>query len=552
MIRPPESFNIRSRSSLFRSLSSTSFDLLVIGGGITGASILRDAAKRGLSVALVEARDFAVSTSSRSSKLVHGGLRYLKSGSFNVTWGSCHERDLHVHLNRRLVTPEPFMIPLYSDRGTPKRMVKAGMIGYELMSGLKNYQFHRSLTRAEVLLRAPGIDSLGLIGGYEYYDAVVSDNRFTIETIKDGVHHGGLALNYAPVRKLIKEKEICAGAVVKDELTGAEYTVRAAAIVNATGVFADTIRHMDDPQVVDRIALSKGTHLVFESRDIPSNTTIAFSSPIDNRLVFLIRYEGCFLFGTTDDWEHNADMAHPTPAPKDCRYLIKTLSRFMPGAAIDLSRVAFSYAGYRPLVMNTGSERSPDKVSRGDVTEISSSGLISIMGGKLTTARRMAEKIVDIVVKKSGKERRYRNCTTDRDPIGGSNDEVADGVAFWTRHCPELKEYITDLFKRYGSDGTSIVEEAVTITQGRHPDPKAEPIRAEVQYVCRNEMVCTLEDLIERRAGYLVWSREKRLERLMYGAHIIKQELGLDEDTYKQQYEEYRAGLEHFHTCPGN
>ena len=550
MTKALDSFNIHSRNTLFHSFSSTPFDLLVIGGGITGASILRDAAKRRLSVALVEARDFAIGTSSRSSKLMHGGLRYLKSGSFNVTWESCHERDLHVRHNRRLVSPEPFMIPLYSDRGTPQRTVKAGMIGYELMSGLKNYRFHRHLTRAEVLLRAPGIDSYGLVGGYEYYDAVVSDNRFTLETIKDGVRHGGLALNYAPVCRLIKEEGMCKGAVIKDALTGVEYIVKAAVVVNATGVFADTIRRMDDPCAANRIALSKGTHLVFESRDIPSNTTIAFSSPIDNRLVFLIKYEGCFLFGTTDDWEQNAQMGDPRPAPKDCCYLIKTLTKFMPRAAIDLSKVTFAYAGYRPLVMENGNEHTPDKVSRGDATEISSSGLISIMGGKLTTARRMAEKIVDIAVKKSGKARRYAHCTTDWDPIGGSNEEVAEGVAFWTCYCPELKEYITDLFKRYGSDGVSIVEEAVNIAQGHHPDPRAEPIRAEVEYVCRNEMVCTLEDLVERRAGYLVWSREKRLERLRYGAHIIMQELGLNEETFERQYEEYRSRLESFYSYP--
>jgi glycerol-3-phosphate dehydrogenase len=550
MIRSLDSFNIHSRQVLFASLSSTTFDLLVIGGGITGASILRDAAKRGLSVALVEARDFAIGTSSRSSKLVHGGLRYLKSGSFNVTWESCHERDLQVRLNRRLVTPEPFLIPLYRDRGTPQRMAKAGMIGYELMSGFKNYRFHRHLTRTETLLRAPGINSDGLIGGYEYYDAVVSDNRFTLETIKDGVRHGGLALNYAPVCSLIKEQGVCIGAMVRDSLTGAECTVKAAVVVNATGVFADTIRRMDDPQAVNRISLSKGTHLVFESRDIPSNTTIAFSSPVDNRLVFLIKYEGCFLFGTTDDWEDGAHMADPGPAPKDCRYLIETLKKFMPDVAIDLSKVTYAYAGYRPLVMGLGNEQTPDKVSRGDVTEISPSGLISIMGGKLTTARRMAEKIVDGVVKKSGLTRRYAHCTTDREPIGGSNEEIAEGIAFWTRHCPELKEYITDLFNRYGSDGISIVEKAVTIALGRHPDPRAEPIRAEVEYVCRNEMVCTLEDLIERRAGYLVWSREKRLERLRYGAHIIKKELGLDEEAFKRQYEEYGSRLDSFYCCP--
>ena len=283
-----ESFNKRGRSELFRKLSNGPLDLLVIGGGITGASIFRDAALRGMRVGLVEAKDFASATSGRSSKLIHGGLRYLKNLGLRLAWESCHERNLHVRLNKRLVRPMPFLVPLYRDRGEERALMRLGMLLYEGLSGFRNYRLHSFMSREETLSLAPALPVDGLRGGCLYYDAVVSDNRWTVETVKDGVRHGGVAVNHALLTGLLKEDGKVIGGCVHDKLGEHHYEVRARAVVNATGVFADRIRRMDDPDAARLIRLSKGTHLVFDEEDVPLSVTFFFFSTIDVSLLFIV------------------------------------------------------------------------------------------------------------------------------------------------------------------------------------------------------------------------------------------------------------------------
>src|SRR5829696_146159 len=238
-------FNKRSRPAIFRKLTDEKFDLLVIGGGITGGSIFRDAALRGMKVALVEAKDFASATSGRSSKLIHGGLRYIKNLGLRLAWESCHERNLHIRLNKRLVRPLPFLVPLYRDRGESRWLMRMGMIAYEALSGFNNHRFHSFLSREETLSLAPALPTEGLTGGCLYYDAVINDSRWTMEVIKDGVAHGGVAVNYAPVNELLNEGKQVVGARVYDKLAGDHTDVRARIVINATGIFADQIRRLD-------------------------------------------------------------------------------------------------------------------------------------------------------------------------------------------------------------------------------------------------------------------------------------------------------------------
>jgi glycerol-3-phosphate dehydrogenase len=545
-----EQFNLRSRPQLFQRLSREQFDLLIIGGGITGASIFRDAAVRGMCVALFEAKDFAAGTSGRSSKLIHGGLRYLKNLGFRLAWESCHERNLHIRLNKRLVRPLPFLIPLYNGQGESRAMTRLGMWLYEVMSGFQNHRFHRFLSREETLLMAPGIPVRGLIGGCLYYDAMVSDNRWTIETVKDGVRHGGLAVNYAPVTGFLKDNDKIKGVVCHDRVGGTTYKARAPVVVNATGVFADQIRRLDRADVSNLVRLSKGTHLVFAEEDVPLTVTIAFSSPVDGRPLFLAKREGCFLFGTSDDWE-DAEPAAPVPGEHDVKYLLTSLRQFMPDANLGREKVQFVYSGFRPLLLADGQDADAASASREDLIELAPSGLISVGGGKLTTARIMAIHVLKHVIKQIGKSDEWLPCQTHRLSIGGTNEEVAEGLAYWVRQCPQLTGYFRILYQRYGLDAHSICAEAMNIFLGEHPDPRAAPMLAEVQYVFRHEMVCTLEDLIDRRAGFLYWNNEKRLERLRYGAPVIRAELGLTEEEFEAQYCDYQEHLLRFHTLPG-
>jgi glycerol-3-phosphate dehydrogenase len=538
---PLTSFNKRSRPALFQRLREDEFDLLVIGGGITGTSLFRDAALRGMRVVLAEAKDFASGTSSRSSKLIHGGLRYVKQLGFRLAWESCHERNLHVRLNDRLVRPIPFLVPLYEFTGISRALLRVGMIGYEILGGLRNHRWHRFLSREETLLLAPGIREEGLLGGCLYYDAMVSDNRWTLEIVKDGVRNGGLAMNYAPVVGLTKTGEKVAGARVQDALGRGECELRARAVVNATGIFSDAIRRMDDPAAAPRIRFSKGTHLVFEAADVPLDVTTGFLSPIDERPLFLVKRDGCFLYGTSDDWE-DADPWAPKPSAKDVEYLLDSLQRYMPDAGLDRDKVQFLYSGFRPLL----SDGDHDSASREDVIETSKSGLVSVLGGKLTTARLMAIRVLDLL----GDSGASKPCQTHRTSIGGSNEEVAEGLSHWIKRCPAMKDYFRTLYLRYGVDADEVCAEVYRIHCGEHPDPRAEPIRAEVEYVCRHEMTCTLEDLVERRAGYLYWNTEKRLERLRYGQQVIQEELDLNDETFEEQFTAYARHLQQFHTLP--
>ena len=539
-----DTFNKRSRPSIFRKLAVEQFDVLVIGGGITGGSIFRDAALRGMRVALVEAKDFASATSGRSSKLIHGGLRYIKNLGLGLAWESCHERNLHIRLNKRLVRPLPFLVPLYKDRGESRWLMRLGMLAYEALSGFNNHRFHRFLSREETLSLAPALPTAGLTGGCLYYDAVINDSRWTMEVIKDGVAHAGVAVNYSPVTQLLHEGERVVGARVYDELSGNHYDVRSKVVINATGIFADQIRGLDGRAAAKPRPLSKGTHLVFAEEDVPLSTTIVFSSPLDGRSLFLARHEECFLYGTSDHWEEaNPDL--PIPASTDVEYLLASLNRFMPEAQLDRSKVQFVYSGFRPLISN-GTD--PSSVTREDYIEVAPSGLVSVAGGKLTTARITAVRVLDRIIKLIGRDPAWSECKTHNVSIGGTNEAVAESLAYWVRRCPRLTSYFRVLYQRYGLDADEICAEVVGIHEGS--DPVAEPIRAEVQYVCRHEMVCTLEDLIDRRAGFLYWNVEKRLERLRYGANVIRAELDLTEPEFESQFLAYREHLKRFHSLP--
>jgi glycerol-3-phosphate dehydrogenase len=546
-----DSFNKQSRPGLLRRLAGEPLDLLIIGGGITGASIFRDAALRGMRVALVEAKDFASATSGRSSKLIHGGLRYLKNLGLRLAWESCHERNLHIRLNKRLVRPIPFLVPLYQHGGESPALMRTGMLLYEGLSGFRNYRLHRFMNREETLSLAPALPGDGLTGGCLYYDAVVSDNRWTVETVKDGVRQGGMAINYAPLIGLLRENGKVIGGRIYDKIGGGHHQVRARAVVNATGVFADQVRRMDDPDCARLVRLSKGTHLVFAEEDVPLSVTVVFSSPLDQRSLFLAKHEGCFLYGTSDDWEE-ADPGAPMPAEADVEYLLAALDRFMPEAGLDSGKVRFVYSGFRPLLYPEEGDLDSAAASREDHIEVSPSGLISVIGGKLTTARIMAIRVLDRVIEQIGGATTWSGCRTHRLSIGGTNEAVAEGLAYWVKRYPRLAWYFRILYQRYGLDAHTICAEAMAIHKGLDPDPRAEPIRAEVQYVCRNEMVCTLEDLLERRAGFLYWSSEQRLERARYGARVIRAELDLTEKEFEDQLARYTEHLTRFHSLPGS
>ncbi len=541
-----EHFNKKNREQFLTKAGTQAFDLAIIGGGITGGSIFLDAVLRGMRVVLFEAHDFASGTSSRSSKLIHGGLRYIKALGFGVARESCTERNLHMRLNKRLVWPMPFLIPLYSDRGFSKSSLALAMWVYEILSSFSNYRMHRFISREETLLSAPGIDSKNLIGGCVYYDAAVNDSRLTIEIIKEGVRHEGIALNYTPVTGFIKEQGKIIGVTVKDSFTNKPQSVKATVVVNATGAFTDKIRELDKKNQKPLIRLSKGTHLVFAAEDVPLSMTTLFESALDGRPLFLSKINGSFLLGPTDDWE-DTEPDKPIPKEKDVAYLLDSLARFMPEANLDASKIKFVYSGFRPLLRPRDKTTRSDHASRTDFIEMSESGLITIVGGKLTTARRMALKTLALATKKLAN--RYKPSETYKHSIGGTNQAIAEALSYWVKRCPQLTQYFTTLFMRYGLDAAHICREALEIYAGKHPDKNAELMRAEVEYVCRHEMACTLEDLIERRAGFLQWDNQTRIDLLKQGKQILCTELAMEPKEFEKELADYKKYLEKFHSA---
>jgi glycerol-3-phosphate dehydrogenase len=475
-----ENFNRKSRVSLFDKLASQEWDILIIGGGITGASIFRDAVMRGMNACLVEGRDFASGTSSASSQLVHGGLRYIKTGDLKTVWESCHERDLLLRLNPALVKPMKFVIPVYD--GTSMLSLRFGLFLYELLSGFHTKK-HARISKEEMLDIAK-VRSHKLVGGLAYWDAWCTDSRLTLETIKDGVHRGGIAINHAMVTSLVKNDGRITCAKITDHLTGHKYKFKANIIVNATGPSVDVVRKMDDPKAKSIVRLSSGVHLVFNADEIPLKETLVFKSHYDGRQMFFIkRPDGKVILGTTD---YETKRAPLDPCPDGTAMLGSAYNDLLLiHTGIKQAEQQYVYSGFRPLVRTNG---SVGDASRGEHIEISDSGLVTIVGGKLTIARRMAQKLLD----KIDYANRWKPCATEKTPL---------------------------LF-------------------GRKAAPNS------IEYVCQHEMACTIEDIVERRMEPLRW--RKNILHTLPHKRICKS-MGIGHKEYDRQKESYKKHFKRYH-----
>lgn len=382
-----------------------------------------------------------------------------------------------------------------------------------------------------------------------YYDAVVSDNRLTMETVKDSVRHGGLAINHASVTGFLKGNNTIAGVTCSDELGKSTYQVRARAVVNATGVWADPIRKLAHPEATNIVRFSRGTHLVFAQADVPLTVNTAFFSPLDKRPLFLIKRDGCFLFGTTDNWVDTEPDA-PTPTLPDVAYLLESLHGFIPNSNLDRGKVQFVYSGFRAIPVKDNENVEPSSALREDYIEIAPSGLITVVGGKLSTARIMAKRVLGKVINNIGQPDSWAPCQTHNLPIGGPNEEIDEGQMRWSRQCPQLMKYFQILYQRYGLDAGNICAESSQSYLSQDSYQRIELTRPEVEYLCHNEMVCTLDDLMERRIGFLHWNNERRLAMLRNIKHIVCGELNMSPEEFEEDYVKYSQHLKLFHTLP--
>ena len=498
------------------------WDILVIGGGITGAGILREAARLGLRVLLVEQRDFAWGTSSRSSKLVHGGLRYLAQGKLRLTLASVREREHLLEDGPGLIDPLGFLMATHRGDHPGKWTYQAGLSLYDLMA----LQWtHRRFSAEEFQMLAPHITTEGLQGGFRYGDAQTDDARLTLRVIREAVADGGVALNYAAARDVLRDDDgQVIGARLRDEVTGRAAEVRARVVINATGAWADRLRVQLGAEA--RIRPLRGSHLIFPAWRLPVAQAISFLHPLDRRPVFIFPWEGAVLVGTTDIDHDGALGAEPAISPREVAYLMAAVEHQFPGQNIGLDDVIASYAGVRPVI---GSGKAdPSKESREHVVW-EEDGLLTVTGGKLTTFR-----VIAVDALRAVRDRLPEHPRIDRDvPVLDAVDvALAGGEGLSTVQRRRL-------LGRYGADAPALV--AAARPGELVPIAGTVALWAELRWAARDEGVVHLDDLLLRRVrlGLLLPEGGARIMDAIRA--ICQPELGWDDARWQSEEAAYRA-----------
>ena len=474
-------------------------DLLVVGGGITGAGIARDAAMRGFRTALVDKGDFGSGTSGSSSRLIHGGLRYLELGDWRLVMEASRERRTLLSIAPHLVWPRSFLFPIHAGGRLPLWKLAAGLWVYDLLALFRNVRAHRVLSKRALRRAEPSLRSHDLKGGARYYDAQCDDTRLTLANIRAAHEDGALVANYAAVERLAVADGTVRGAHIVDQLTRQALTVRALVVVNATGPWSDQVRGPDGPPPLLR--RTKGAHVAVPRSRLGNHEAIALTSPIDGRVMFILPWGDLSYIGTTDtDTNEEPDTVRATGA--DVIYLLRSANAYYPEARLQTSDVVSTWAGLRPL-LRADDAASPSAVSREHRIVDSPSGLISIVGGKLTTYRVMAAQVVDHVARRlqqlDGRPPSPR-ASTDTEPLPGG---AAHDLAILARDIERegfTREVAAHLVRRYGSEAPAVARLAVSDVALRRPIVPGHPaLRAEMVHAMRREMAVTLSDLLVRR-----------------------------------------------------
>ncbi|MCC2685304.1 MAG: glycerol-3-phosphate dehydrogenase/oxidase [Paenibacillaceae bacterium] len=506
-------FSAKLRGHILQEMASNVLDLLVIGGGITGAGIVWDASLRGLRCGLVEMGDFASGTSSRSTKLVHGGLRYLKQGEVKLVMEVGRERAL-LHRNApHVVIPEPMLLPIYKGGTFGYWMSSVGLYVYDLLAGVKRKERRRMYRRNATIKLEPLFKQDLLIGSGYYYEYRTDDARLTAEVMKTAVAHGAHAVNYTKASEFLYKDGRVVGIRATDVLSGETYDIYAKKIVNAAGPWVDRVRQMDNSLKGKRLLLTKGVHLVVDYNRLPIRQAAYFDVP-DGRMIFVIPRDGKTYIGTTDTvYKEQIEDTQATAEDRD--YLLHATNAAFPEVKLTTADVESCWAGLRPLIYEEG--KGPSEISRKDEIFVSDSGLITIAGGKLTGFRKMAEKVVDLTVKLLSEQNgsRYLPCATATDVLSGGNCDGFD-------HFDQFKKVLsmggvkigieertaTLLASRYGSNVNDLFQlYEGALAQAGSPEEAA--LMAEVTYGIEREMAVCAVDFLIRRTGMLLFDRPR-------------------------------------------
>lgn len=522
-------------------LGAGPWDLLVIGGGIVGAGIARDAAMRGLRVALVERGDLGAGTSSHSSRLVHGGLRYLEHGEFRLVFEALHERAVLRHIAPHLVHPLAFTFPVYRGDRVPLWKLIAGMWLYDLLAGTRNVRAHRMLGKRSLLRAEPMLRERGLVGGARYWDCQVDDARLTLATIRSAAMHGAAIASYAEVEGLELQEGRVIGARVVDRLVGTRTTLRAAVVVNATGPWSDTLRQMEDAAATPVLRLTRGAHAQVRRTRLGHTDAVTLTSAVDGRVMFVLPWGEWSYIGTTDtDHPGTPDQVHTTD--EDVTYLLRSANAAFPHAHLVAEDVVATWAGVRPLVRNDAA-LSTAAVSREHMILTGRGGMFSIIGGKLTTYRRMAAQMVDQVTgalhRLDGRARPAR-ARTDLEPLpGGAAADLAPLHAL-AMDSGLTSETADHLVSRYGDEVSAIVNLLVHdrhLAEQLHPAHPA--IIAEVVHAANRELARKVEDVLVRRLHLYYETSDHGVAAAAITARVMGAVLGWDPAEVARAAEEY-------------
>lgn len=499
------------------------WDILVIGGGATGLGVALDAATRGITTILCEQYDFSKGTSSRSTKLIHGGVRYLAQGDIKLVYSALREREILTRNAAHVVRKQSFIIPCYNIWDVMKYSI--GLRVYDLLAGRFGLGRSKFLSRKKVSGLMKNVQMKGLNGGVEYFDGQFDDSRLAINIAQSAVEYGAVALNYFKVTGLIREGEKISGATVQDVVSGRNYTIKAKTVVNATGVFVDDILKMDNPAAGKTIQPSQGVHLVVDRKFLPGNSALLIPKTTDGRVLFAVPWHGHLVVGTTDT-PLNVHSIEPVALEQEVKFILDTIGQYL-SATPARSDVLSVFAGLRPLAAATEKSASTKELSRDHKLFTSPSGLITITGGKWTTYRKMAEDTVDLAIKNSG----LTNLKSNTRNVAIHGLCTGSGSRLATYGTDE--ERVLQLIAENPAFGKKLVN-------------GYDYTLAEVVWAIRNEMAITVEDVLARRLRLLFLDAAAAIEAAPEVAAIMMQEMGWSESHKEKQLGEFYKIAYHY------
>jgi glycerol-3-phosphate dehydrogenase len=516
------------RDDALRRLADESFDVLVIGGGVTGTGVALDAASRGLKTALVEKGDFASGTSSKSSKMVHGGLRYLQQREIGLVYENLAERQRLLDNAPHLVSPLPFLIPLFGRDGVVSkalaRSYSSALWMYDLTGGWRIGERHHEVSKQEALDHLPTLNTDHLVAGFLYFDARADDARLTLTLARTAaVEYGAAVANYTPVVQINSSGGTTRGARVQPDATDptSAFDIRARVVVNATGVWADEVRALDEGTHPKSIRPAKGVHVTVPADRLPCDIAAVIPVPKDKRSIFVVSWPGTDLvyLGTTDT-DYTGPLDNPACTPEDVDYLLDAANNITT-SRLTRNDVTGVWAGLRPLLAPQRghvSERTADLSRRHTVTT-SRDGVVTVTGGKLTTYRKMAQDTVDAVVRELGESPRRRRCVTKSLRLIGATTKTRDPVSMAQPHARLLSRYGSEspLVLALGVDRPELLELAV---------PGLPYTRAELVYAVREEMAQTLDDVLSRRTRAMIQRAHATMDAAPAVAELLAEDMG--------------------------